>query len=370
MTPWRPAPLTRWHWLLPAALLAAGTAAVYLLDLDRRITRPFYDPAGPPFWPVGDGQPWAFIYQWGMFPALLLAGAGLILLAGGMARARPWPRWAGALILLSLLLGPLLVTNVALKDYWGRPRPRSVIEFGGERPFQPVLVPTFRDQEASFPGGHSAGGFSLLVLYFVLRGRRPGWAWGALGAAALLGSAATWARIAQGGHFFSDGLWAAGVDYFSAWAVAQGLSRWSAHRGPPRALSRRARAAIRGVAALLLAGLLLAYAGNLPIQRHLDWRVPLPPGTTSIYLELRAPTEYVHTVEVPGVADVRIYATLSGPGWPWAGLTGQGEVLGVESGELRLRYGARAVGVGESAVLAYEVFTPSGMELRGERIAP
>ena len=41
------------------------------------------------------------------------------------------PGRAAVFLVLSLLLGPGLLVNVILKDNWGRPRPGSVVEFGG-----------------------------------------------------------------------------------------------------------------------------------------------------------------------------------------------------------------------------------------------
>ena len=44
-------------------------------------------------------------------------------------------------LVTTLALGPGLVTNVILKDHWGRPRPIDVTQFGGNEHFVPWWDP-------------------------------------------------------------------------------------------------------------------------------------------------------------------------------------------------------------------------------------
>src|SRR6201987_5422387 len=43
---------------------------------------------------------------------------------------------AALFLIATLALGPGLLTNLVLKDHWGRPRPMDVPEFGGDYPFE------------------------------------------------------------------------------------------------------------------------------------------------------------------------------------------------------------------------------------------
>src|SRR5689334_23576266 len=125
-TAFTPAPPTRADWLWPALLLGAGTALAWTRDVDRSIAALYFDPAGQPDWPVGFGQPWDFLYTWGVVRAMAVAVIGIALLALGITRRLQWQRWAGLLVLLSLLLGPFLLTNGVFHELWGRPRPRQI----------------------------------------------------------------------------------------------------------------------------------------------------------------------------------------------------------------------------------------------------
>jgi membrane-associated phospholipid phosphatase len=90
-----------------------------------------------------------------------------------------------------------------LKDHWGRARPSQVTEFGGTKTFTPAPLPADQcERNCSFPAGHPAMGFYLLSMAFLVRDqRRRRWAEAAaIGAGAAIGVV----RLAQGGHFLSD----------------------------------------------------------------------------------------------------------------------------------------------------------------------
>lgn len=110
--------------------------------------------------------------------------------------------------LLSLcIFGPGLMVNLLFKDHWGRPRPRQVIEFGGDKQFEPPFAPSFSCSKCkSFVSGHSSVGFYFFGLALLARDRR--WLIAPALAGALIGSV----RMVQGAHFFSDVL-------FSGWVV-------------------------------------------------------------------------------------------------------------------------------------------------------
>ncbi len=380
-------PLTRWHWLVPAAVLAAGTAAVWIGDLDHAAAALFYSASDPTHWPTGYGQPWALLYRWGVMPAIVLAAAGLLLLArsywgrrgggtGGASAIDPAQRRAlrraGAMIVLSLALGPLLLVNGVLHETWGRPRPRQVVEFGGTRTFRPVLLPIRDRQAQSFPSGHAAAGHALLVLYFVWRERHPRLAWAGLAAGLGLGIVAGWARMAQGGHWLSDCLWSAGIVWFAAWAVARGMewrSASSARRAPsaaPRAEPHPWAAAAYAAGAV---GLCAWYLAFLPILERLDRSLPLPAGAREVRLELDGPPPLVHTAIGAG-ADAHITVTLSGRGAPWVALADRWEPAPVSNGVVRGRYGIAVAGYRSGHNLELWINAPAGVQVAVSTAAP
>ena len=109
---------------------------------------------------------------------------------------------------LTLVVGAGLITNSVLKEYWGRPRPKQVVEFGGKLDYRPFWQPNLeatREPQKSFPSGHVAMGFFYLSLIIVGRHYKNRLLFG-LGLFLTLfwGIGLMIARVAQGGHFLSD----------------------------------------------------------------------------------------------------------------------------------------------------------------------
>ncbi|MDR3087226.1 MAG: phosphatase PAP2 family protein [Azoarcus sp.] len=129
-------------------------------------------------------------------------------------RGRAWRIRTGFLA-AALALGPGLVVDVVLKDYWGRARPSEVVEFGGQARFTPAFLPS--DQGGrSFVSGHASAGFFVAAFGFfggsVARRR-----WTLIGLA--FGGIVGFGRITQGGHFLSDVVFAFYFTWFSVWLV-------------------------------------------------------------------------------------------------------------------------------------------------------
>ncbi|MGB8839783.1 MAG: phosphatase PAP2 family protein [Aliidongia sp.] len=222
-------------WL--AALLVAVMSFSLFPGLDLWFSGLFWTPDSgfvlrdwPPFH-------WAYAILPGLTWAIVLVL--LALLAFVILAERPVGRFDRARImflLLSFALGPGLLTNIVLKDHWGRARPHQVIEFGGERVFTPPLVPADQcNRNCSFVSGHGAMAFSLIGFAFLpttARRRRQ------LGAATLaFGGFVGLARIAQGGHFLSDTIFAALLVTGVAWLVHRIVVDY---RGLDRPFIRRA----------------------------------------------------------------------------------------------------------------------------------
>ena len=135
--------------------------------------------------------------------------------------------------------GSGLLINAGVKEHWGRARPIQVSEFGGHKHFSLALVPADQcDHNCSFVSGHAASGFVLMAVGLmgsVATRRRWFWigmAWGAV---------ASLMRIAQGGHFLSDTLFAGVAIWGSGWIVRELWLRATAARW--RRLRRRREAA-------------------------------------------------------------------------------------------------------------------------------
>lgn len=161
------------------------------------------------------------------------------------------PRWpmliaarAAVLLIVTLALGPGLLTNVLLKDEWGRPRPIDVTEFGGTDRFVAWWNPLGGcPKNCSFVAGEPSGAFWTLAAAAVAPPQ-----WRALGYAGALtfGAAVGLMRIAGGGHFFSDVVFAGVFTFLLIWLVHGLLYRWPATRTTDAAIERKI-ARLRGV---------------------------------------------------------------------------------------------------------------------------
>ncbi|HEY3909929.1 MAG TPA: phosphatase PAP2 family protein [Stellaceae bacterium] len=225
-----------------AGLLAAATALFLLLpQADLWLSGLFYVPGhgfalarSLPVRLVFHAIPWI---AWSIV-AVIAGGAAWLFLTG-----RPlWrlDRKALLFIAFSTALGPGLLANAVLKDHWGRARPVQVEAFGGSHRFTPAPLPASQcATNCSFVSGHAALGFSLVAFAFLLPPGLPRRR--AIGAALAFGGLVGLVRIAQGGHFLSDvvfaGLLVFGTTALSYWWIVEqdGLA------APPlRRLYRRA----------------------------------------------------------------------------------------------------------------------------------
>lgn len=105
-------------------------------------------------------------------------------------------------LLAALAVGPGLVVNGVLKNWWGRPRPVMVDIFGGEAPYQPVWrVTDWCQSNCSFVSGEASSATWLVAaIVLVPAPLRPLLAPVVVVYALLL----SLNRLAFGGHFLSD----------------------------------------------------------------------------------------------------------------------------------------------------------------------
>jgi lipid A 4'-phosphatase len=211
--------------LIVIGFLLFATVLIRFFDLDIAASSPFYHPGKSGWYLDGETNAWInAIYDFGTWPAIVCAiGAVGVFVAGfKFERCRRWRKLAVYLV-LALILGPGLVVNAALKDHWGRPRPRQIEEFGGREKFEPVLSFDPSSEGKSFPCGHCSMGFYFLAIALFLRRIRSRWWIAATLLAIALGVALGFARIAQGGHFLSDIIWSAGFCYVTFFALFYAL---------------------------------------------------------------------------------------------------------------------------------------------------
>ena len=210
--------------------LIVFTLLVWITDLDHSLATLLYTP-GPlhyTSWQLWSGQTnpfWMGIYRLTPWPAALLGISALAALLLGLRRARfrAWRRQA-LFVLLLLALGPWLLVNVLLKDTLGKPRPSQLLEFNGTYRHTQFWEPGTGSDNGSFPSGHAAIAFSVMAPWFFLRGRRGRLGAGFLAAGIGWGLLVGTARMAQGGHFFSDVIWSGGIIYLLGLILASALA--------------------------------------------------------------------------------------------------------------------------------------------------
>lgn len=192
------------RWALVPTLLGALALLAERVDLDRALTRLWFDPQARVF-------PWRHAYlldtvlhHWAKYLVVAMALAALAALAAACLV----PRWRTcrrplAYIVLGLVLAPAAVSAAKLAS--ATPCPWDIAEFGGSMEYRAAHghAPVH-----CFPAGHASAGYALMVFYFtgVAAGRRRHARralYGGLAAGTLLGVG----RMLQGAHFLSHTIW-------------------------------------------------------------------------------------------------------------------------------------------------------------------
>jgi lipid A 4'-phosphatase len=200
--------------------------AISFFDIDLKIAYLFYKP-GNPFWDSWTKDPfWIFLYKYGAILPNAVGLTAIIILIIGFFRdgLKKWRmRCIFAVLLLALAPGLMVQT---LKATWGRPRPIELRIFNGSRqfeyssPFNPNITVTMHENDGnSFPSGHAAIGFYMLVLYFVFNRRKS-----LLLVGLVYGGLMAFGRLAQGAHFLSDVLTSLFIVYITAEALSKILA--------------------------------------------------------------------------------------------------------------------------------------------------
>jgi len=301
----------------------------------------FFVPEGQQNWPIAKDQPWQFFYHGAPLLTLLPTLPALLVLMGSTRYPKLWVHRPVALfIVLCFALGPGLTVNMIFKDHWGRPRPRQVVELGGNQTYLPPLAPGEPGKGKSFPCGHSSVGFTYAAAFFIFRERRPRLAFLMLTGGLILGGMMGIGRMAAGGHFFSDVLWSAYLPLGIAYLLSPMLRKAPqslAFQNKIRISPKRRRceiAAWMAVIALFAGSALLAY----PFKK--DFRFQVPPQDL---------TDHLKAFEI-----IARNATISISVTPQAGyrlnISGEGRGFGTPANNL-----ATAYSVTKDGLLCYAV---------------
>lgn len=214
------------EWIVLVLLTVIAAVCFLSNDLDLWAAKSFYHPENLQDPWFEQNQPlWLFFYHGAPWLTGVLLLGSLWVLVGALFKEKLKKfRLQAVYILLVILLGSGFFINAVFKPYWGRPRPREVIELGGQHPYRHFYLPDFGAQGKSFPCGHCSVGFSYGLFYWVFKRRRPKLAVLSLLGSLFFGAMMGVGRIAAGGHFFSDVVFAGLIVYWSCyWLYYKGL---------------------------------------------------------------------------------------------------------------------------------------------------
>ena len=218
--------------LLIALAIAAVVGLVFGIypALDLKIETAFFKTDGRGFWVLGDPT-LVTLRTWGVWVIAAIAAPAFVALAWKLLQPRRklvMPGRAIVFLVVTLALAPGLVTNVILKDNWGRSRPIDVGEFGGSEHFVPWWDPRGDcPKNCSFVSGEASAAFWTLAPAALVP---PPWRALAYAGALAFGSAIGLLRMAGGGHFLSDTVFAGVFTFFIIWLVHGLIYRWRATR--------------------------------------------------------------------------------------------------------------------------------------------
>ena len=204
--------------------LLVGLAAVVTIisligpNIDLEIARLFFDPVTRRF-PAGSNPYVATLRDHGYVSIITCVG----FVAAALA-TKFWPKFrlnlparVAVFLVGSLALGPGLLVNGVFKDYWHRPRPIQVTEFGGDKPYVNWWYPGGTcARNCSFASGEAAS--AAWMVGPAMLAPAP-WRAAAIGAAAIFTAATSLSRMAVGAHFFTDVVFGALMSLLVLWAM-------------------------------------------------------------------------------------------------------------------------------------------------------
>jgi membrane-associated PAP2 superfamily phosphatase len=301
-------------------LLLAGISLVFVLvswlfvraDLDRLITQQFY--SAEHGWYLRHAVPWSWLYKFGTVPGLLLAIASLAGWFFCIVKSKwEWHRYF-LVIVLTAVIGPGLLVNGIVKNYWGRPRPRQIQEFGGQWQYRQVYQPGVPWKGKSFPCGHCTMGYLFCTL-LVFRRKNAWLAYLGATSGLAVGSRLGVTRVVQGAHFPTDAfgslyivLSVFAILYYFVFCIPD----------PRRAMARQFSAtkkrwlgaALAAAAAVITIGFLL----HRPFYESHRVQLQIKPELSQIIIETNADIEKIFT-QFSGTTPARLDMEAWGFAW-------------------------------------------------------
>lgn len=194
---------------LLALIAFAGLVFGLWPGIDLWISGRFYDGAGFPAEASAPGQRLRLLL-WDISIALAILSLVMLVLAAFGRRILGIPAHLWAFILGVYLLGPALLVNGILKAHWGRARPATTTDFGGNLDFTPFWQPGLQCvNNCSFTSGEAASATALglaafALMPYVTRGWTRASRLGYGVATVVLPLIGATQRLVAGRHFASD----------------------------------------------------------------------------------------------------------------------------------------------------------------------
>lgn len=193
-----------WLYASTAIAVCSGILFAALPDLDLQVADWFFDHDKSKFPLATTGWSDATRRFANWIPWLLVLPAIAALLLKLIYPRSPMRMQPSVVVFLvaSFLIGPGIVTNVVLKDNWGRPRPNHVQQFAGPSSFVPWWQPGGEcRRNCSFVSGEASQAFWTVAPALLAPPQlRPL----ALAGAAVFSASVSSLRVAFGRHFVSD----------------------------------------------------------------------------------------------------------------------------------------------------------------------
>ena len=215
------------HLVIPLVAACLLLWMIYILSIDERITRLFFDPVTQQF-PLRNH--WfleVVMHYWIKYAVVALAVMVLAayVLSFRMVSLAPLRR---VLLFLVLAMGLSTAAVSFVKSISPKQCPHDLTMYGGYAPYIALFEKTPEGVKPGkcWPGGHSSTGFCLMAFYFAglhLRRRRLAY-WGLFGGFGL-GFILGFGRVIQGAHFLSHQLWAALICWLVMLALYELLLR-------------------------------------------------------------------------------------------------------------------------------------------------
>ena len=196
----------------------AAFAAIFIVypELDLSISSLFFDSAKGVFLYKDNFVLWIVKKSVSVILLSILLGAFLRILFVFFKKLNESEYRKPLIVILFIMLIPVFFVHFLAKDSYGRARPYELKEFGGSAYYTaPMQVSRECYADCSFPSGHSAAAFSIVVLALVFYGMSGK----IILFSVLYGALVGFARVMVGDHFLSDVVFSAVIVYFSAWML-------------------------------------------------------------------------------------------------------------------------------------------------------